>query len=121
MTPIAGFDAPVASPPAGSDLIMTTIHVNVFANPHPGTTSEVDLFVAPSTDCNTGAGPYFEALNPPGLGEKDISLAPGIGVPSGDYLCAGDFGNVGARVDVSGYTVPAGTVSAASVHPLPSE
>jgi hypothetical protein len=119
--PGAGFDTAVVSPPAGSDLVMTTIHVNVFANPSPGSASSVDLFVAPNAACNTGAGPYFEALNPGELGEQDISLGPGVNVPSGDFLCAGDFGNVQSRVAVSGYTVPAGTVAAAPVHPRPAD
>jgi hypothetical protein len=114
-----GFDSPAVTPPSGTDLIVTTIHLNVFANPHPGSASSIDLFVAPSSSCNTGAGPYFESVNPAGLGEQDVSLAPGVSVPSGDLLCAGEFGGVQAKLDVSGYTVPTGSVRAGQVHARP--
>ena len=117
--PGSGFDSPAVTPPPGTDLIMTTIHLNVFADPHPGSASSVDLFVAPSSLCNTGAGPYFESVNPAGVGELDVSLAPGVNVPAGDLLCAGEFGGVQVRLSVSGYTVPAGAVSAGHVHARP--
>lgn len=91
----------------------------MFADLPPRSASSVDLFVAPSSSCNTGAGPYFESVNPAGVGEHDVSLAPGVIVPSGDLLCAGEFGGVQAGLSVSGYTVPVGAVPAGQVHAGP--
>jgi hypothetical protein len=119
--PGSGFDSPAVTPPAGTDLIMTIIHLNVFSDPAPGSASSIDLFVAPSTACNTGAGPYFQSVNPAGIGEQDVSLDPGVGVPSGDVLCAGEFGSVQAKLDVSGYTVTAHSITAGPVHLLPRD
>jgi hypothetical protein len=112
---------PVAVPGAVSALIVTTIHVNVYSDPTPGTGNNVALIVESNNAC-TGSqvGSFFHLVNPGGVGEIDLPLAPGLGIPSGGALCAQQNGSVAAEVSVSGYTVPAGTVAAGALHALPA-
>jgi hypothetical protein len=110
---------PVATPSAGSALIVTTIHVDTFYDPTPGNGQNVLFFIKTGTSC-TGSqvGTYYLWLNPGMIGETDIPLAPGLGIPAGDALCALGGGSLQAEVSVSGYTVPAGTVAAGALHPI---
>jgi hypothetical protein len=110
----------VASPPGGAALVITTVHVDTFADPTPGAGQAVDLQLGTGTTCSGFVGTYFQTVNPGGMGETDIPLAPGLGIPAGDSLCASEFGSVKADVSVSGYTVPAGTVPAASLNAVPA-
>jgi hypothetical protein len=104
-----------------SALIVTTIHVDVFGDPTPGNGQNVALLVENNNAC-TGSqvGSYFQFVNPAVLGETDIPLAPGLGIPAGGALCAFAGGAVQAEVSVSGYKVPAGTVAAGSLQAVPA-
>jgi hypothetical protein len=110
-------DADVASPPTSSALVVTTIHVDTFVDPSPGDDQNILLLVDTGTTC-TGSrvGSYLEYLNPDGIGETDVPMAPGLGIPQGDSLCAEAEGSVIAEVSVSGYTVPSAAVSAGVIH-----
>jgi hypothetical protein len=112
---------PVAVPGPVSGLIVTTVHVNTFVDPTPGSGQNVQLRVSANNVC-TGAqvGTYYQFVNPGSVGETDIPLAPGLGIPAGGALCALASGSVLAEATVSGYTVPAGTVSAAALHAVPA-
>jgi hypothetical protein len=120
-TGLSGTYTSVGSPPGGSALIVTTIHVDTTADPTPGNSQGLYLNVQDGS-CSgfSFVGTYFQFVNPGGIGETDIPLAPGLGVPAGDALCAIEIGSVQALVSVSGYTVPAGTVAAASLHAIPA-
>jgi hypothetical protein len=107
----------VATPLASSALVVTTIHVDTFINPSPGDDQNIVLFVETGTSCSgSRVGSYLEFLNPGGIGETDIPMAPGLGIPQGDGLCAEAAGSVVAEVSVSGYTVPSAAVSAGVIH-----
>jgi hypothetical protein len=108
---------PVATPPAGLALVVTTIHVDVYYDPSPGSGQEIEFNVETGTSC-TGSqvGSYWESLNPPSVQEIDIPLEPGLGIPSGDSLCGITVGSVDTEASVSGYTVPPGTVTSGPLH-----
>jgi hypothetical protein len=105
----SGFVA-LASPPAGSALIVTTIHLDTVADPTPGNGQNVFFEVETGTCSGNQVGTYFQVVNPPSVGETDVPLSPGLGIPAGDTLCGQENGSVRAGASVSGYTVPAGTV-----------
>jgi hypothetical protein len=104
-------DVLVAAPPASSALIVTTIHIDTFADPSPGGTNEVKFEIFSTSTC-TGSvvGTYGQTVNPDGVGEIDIPLGPGLAVASGQSLCGAERGSEQANASASGYTVPASAV-----------
>jgi hypothetical protein len=108
-----------ATAPPSSALIITTLHVDIFGDPSPGVGQLVEFDVETGTTCGgSEVGSFRQTVNPPGLGEFDTSLAPGVAVPSGDVLCVAEDGSVLSEVSASGYIVPSAAVSAGPVHPI---
>ncbi len=109
---------PIGVPPQGSALIVTFIHINTIADPTPGLANGVVVLVESGTTCssNEQVGSYLAGVNPPTVGETDLSLGPGVSVPAGDAMCALDSDKVEADGSVSGYTVPPSEVTAGPVH-----
>jgi hypothetical protein len=113
----SGVFVPVAVPPSPYALVVTTVHLDTYADPTPGFGQYAFLVVETGTSCTgSDVGSYFQILNPGGIGEIDIPVAPGLGIPSGDALCAESGGSVGIGASVSGYTVPASAVTAGPLH-----
>jgi hypothetical protein len=105
----------VAAPPKGKALIVTILHVATFSDPTPGSGNDVEFFIVSGTNCaGTIVGSFFDVVWPGSVGEIDVPLAPGLGVPAGDSLCASQNGSVGTSVGVSGFTVPATSVASLS-------
>ncbi len=114
--------SPVATPPAGLALVVTTIHVDVYADPSPGSNQVVAFDVQLGTTCSQGTqvGSYSQIINPGSLEEVDVPLEPGLGIPAGDALCGLVSGSVGAEASVSGYTVPSSSVTSGPLHGIPA-
>jgi hypothetical protein len=107
----------VGAPPASLALVVTTIHIDTFVDPSPGSGQNILFLISTGTSCSgSEVGSYIEYLNPGGIGETDIPMAPGLGIPEGDSLCAEAGGSVVAEVSVSGFTVPAAAVSSGPIH-----
>ncbi|HXW34608.1 MAG TPA: hypothetical protein VEJ87_08505 [Acidimicrobiales bacterium] len=69
------------------------------------------------TSCaGTEVGTYSEFVNPGSEEETVLPLDPGVGVPSGDSLCAFPTGGPYSLVSVSGYTVPSSEVTLCALH-----
>lgn len=102
---------PVATPPSGLALVITTVHIAIFADPSPGLSTGVTLRVTSTATCaGSFVGAYAQEVAAEGVGQNDIPLGPGLGIPAGDALCAAESGSLAVQVSVSGYTVPAGSV-----------
>jgi hypothetical protein len=111
---------PIAVPPSSSALVITTIHIDPYYNPTPGSTAEVGFEVLTSTGCDApNVGSYEQAVYPGSTGEIDIPLAPGLAIPAGATLCAFATGDLDTAVSVSGYAVPSGAVPAEAAHAAP--
>lgn len=104
-------DVLAAAPPTSSALIVTTIHIDTFADPSPGGTNEVEFEVFSSPNC-TGSvvGSYGQTVNRGGVGEIDLPLGPGLAIASGDSRYGAERGSEQANASASGYTVPASAV-----------
>jgi hypothetical protein len=111
----------VATPPAGLAVVVTTIHVTVFADSSPGAGQYVEFLVETGTGC-TGSqlGTYSQVINPASVGEVDVPLEPGLGIPAGDALCGLVEGSVQADASVSGYSVPSSSVTSGPLHRVSS-
>jgi hypothetical protein len=114
--------APIASPPSGDALIVTTIHLNTYNDPTPGPADFITFVIETGTACSSGShvGSYVEPVTPGTLGETDIPYNPGLAVPAGDALCAAAIGSYDAWVSATGYTVPSSEVPAGPLHRLPA-
>jgi hypothetical protein len=116
-----GTVTPIASPPSGDALIVTTIHINTYADPTPGTGEYVLFQLMTGTTCTgSGVGSYLEFVNPGSVGEIDVPFSPGLAIPAGDALCALENASVQAEVSVTGYSVPSSEVTAGPLHRVPA-
>ena len=104
---------PIVGPPSGLAMVVTTIHVDTFADPTPGPGNDILVDIQPGTTCpfNAQVGSYSELVNPPADGETDIPFNPGLALPAGDVLCAESSGPQ-VFVTVTGYLVPSNEVPA---------
>ncbi len=101
----------IASATSTTALVVSTIHLDTFADPTPGIGQFVSLSDWRGANCiGSPAGTYFQYVNPGGIGETDIPLERGLGVPAGGSFCAETTGGVKMDISVSGYTVPANSV-----------
>jgi hypothetical protein len=111
---LSGFGVfPLGSPPAGTALVMTELHVDTIGTP----TAELQIEVNTSPSCSGNlVGSFTQFLDASSGGETDIPLDPGVAIPSGDSLCA-VVHNTGFTGDVyfSAYTVPSAAVSATPI------
>jgi len=96
----------VLTPPAGKALVITSIHVNVFANPTPGFANNVLLYSGAS------CAQLLDDVNPAGIGVTALDYGNGIAIPAGGALSARRQGGVQAEVYAFGYTVAADQVPA---------
>ncbi len=112
----SGYDV-VALAPSPFALVVTTLHIDTYADPTPGA-GQLDVFVVETGTSCTGSfvGNFTQVVNPGAIGETEISVTPGLGVPAGDALCADAAGSLEVENSVSGYTVPSAAVPAASAH-----
>jgi hypothetical protein len=109
----------VATPPGSSALVITTLHIDTYDDPSPGPGDLVEFIVETGTACSgSQIGVFFQVVNPATVGNTDVQLAPGLGVPAGDALCASENASLDVQVAVSGYTVPSAAVPAAASHAL---
>ena len=113
--------SPVTTPPVGLALVVTTLHIDVYTDPSPGSGNFVDFIVDSGTTC-TGSrvGSYEQIIDPGSVGEIDSPLDPGLGIPAGDALCGVEAGSVAAEASVSGYTVPSSSVTSGPLHSVSS-
>ncbi len=113
--------APVATPPTGLALVVTTIHIDVYSDPSPGAGQYVVFVVETGTTCSGSmVGTFHPSINPGAIGPIDVPLEPGLGIPAGDALCGISGGSVGAVASVSGYTVPSSSVTSGPLHRVPA-
>ncbi len=109
------------TPPTGLALVVTTIHIDVYSDPSPGGPDIVAFIIETGTSCSSSqVGSYNQIIHPDSLGETEVSLEPGLGIPAGDALCGAQTGSVGAQASVSGYTVPSSSVTSGPLHRVPS-
>lgn len=97
---------PVVLAPSSRGLVITSVRVNVFANPSPGAGNGVYFYLG-DPQCRSEK---IATVNPATLGVQQLSFAPGLPVAKGDGLYAQAGGAVDADVFVSGYTVSGGSV-----------
>ncbi len=117
---LSGSSTFVATPPAGLALVVTSIHVDVYADPSPGSGEYVDFIIESETCSGACIGEYAQVINPGSVGEVDVPLEPGLGIPAGDALCGDVAGSVNAEASVSGYTVPSSSVTSGPLHRVSS-
>jgi hypothetical protein len=111
--------APVATPPSGTALVLTYLHTDFAADPTPGQGNDA-VYIVGKAACTARVGTFEVVINPATDGEQDTPLSPGLGIPSGDALCATQGAGVVAAGGVSGYTVPSSEVTAEPLHRLPN-
>lgn len=101
---ITGSSFQIASPPSGTALVVTVVHLDVWS-----TSNSIELQVYPGRSCaeqSSNQVGSFNAIVPTSVaGEIDLPLTPGLLVPTRDSLCG--FGSGGVNAWVSGYTIPA--------------
>jgi hypothetical protein len=103
---------PVAVPTTANALVISVIHVDTWINPSPGPAGFVVVEIHAGSSCaGDPIGSWTQTVHPLALGEQDISLSPGLGIPAGDALCA-RANTLTAYVSASGYTVPSAAVPA---------
>ena len=100
-------------------LVLTYLHTDIGADPTPGQGNDV-IYIIGNAACTARVGTFEAAINPATDGEQDTPLSPGLGIPSGDALCATQEAGVVAAGGVSGYTVPSSEVIAEPLHRLPN-
>ena len=104
-------DVLVANASATTAMVISTIHIGTFADPTPGSGQFVSLSDWRGANCSgSPTGTYFQYVTPGGIGETDIPLDPGLGVPAGGSFCAQTTGSLKVDISVSGYSAPAGSV-----------
>jgi hypothetical protein len=106
---------PLAIPPAGTALIVTSIHMDTYDDPAPGVGHNV-IFRVQDTHCTTRTS-IVDDVTPGGVGMTVLPFETGLAVPADNALCAEQNGSEKADVYVFGYTVPASTVPAAAAGP----
>jgi hypothetical protein len=80
--------AELTAPPTGLALVITTIHIAVDSVTATGFSSQLRFLVETGTTCTgTTVGTFSQTTFAGMVGETDIPLTPGLGVPSGDSLC----------------------------------
>ena len=108
----------IAKPKTSDALIITTIHLDVFADPTPGGNDYIVLYVGTGSTCGSQVGSWDHYVDPATMGEIDIPYAPGLVVAKGDALCGFVSDAVEAEASVSGYNVSSTDAPTAAVHPL---
>jgi hypothetical protein len=99
-TAVVPTEKPIATPPPGDGLVVTSVNLSVFSTPTPG--SSVVTFDIEPSGCGGFVGPFQHGVYPSSIGPTEVTFNPGLVIPNGDALCA--EGNVGAYVDAIGYT-----------------
>ena len=102
--------AVLATPPAGKALVITSIVVNTYQNPTPGTADYVAFYLSPAGSCST----LVHNVNPGGIGTTNVDLGPGIIVPNGQTLRVYHSGDNQSEIYAYGYQIAASQVPAAS-------
>jgi hypothetical protein len=105
----------IAQPPANKAMVVREVKVDVFNDPSPGPSQNVEIFSG--TGCNTFVGD----VNPATVGETVLPFDPGLAVPAGSGLSAAAGGGVQAEAYVDAYQVPASAVpagAAVAAHPV---
>jgi hypothetical protein len=97
------------TPPTGKAMVLTQALVDVFADPSPGPSQNIELFKGPSC-----GGDVFADVNPPTVGVTVLPLDPGIGVPSGSAVSTFASGSVEAELYLFGYAVSSASVPASA-------
>jgi hypothetical protein len=108
----AGVWAPVAVPPVGKALIITSLNINTEA-PAGGTTGNFAQFDLSTIDssCNTlGSGVAVATPATPGV--TSIPIPSGLVIPANRALCANTSPALYSVVMVYGYLVPASSAPA---------
>jgi hypothetical protein len=115
--PVSGGDyVPVAVSPSGLALVITVLHIDAVADPTPGS-SNVQFTVDSNSTCTGGVvGSFGQEINPGAIGETDISLEPGVGVPTGGSLCALALNGMNVQTSASGYVVGSSVINTGPVH-----
>jgi hypothetical protein len=101
-----GTCATVAAPPAGKALVITSVLVDTYEDPTPGSGQFVSIYTG--APCNT----LVADVNPPTVGATSIPIPTGLAIPNGQSLSAFVGGAVAAEVYAYGYTVNASAVPA---------
>ncbi len=93
---------PIATPPAGDGLVVTSVNISAYAVTTPGS-SYLNITVGPSGCSGALLGTFQHGVYPSSIGATELTFNPGIVIPSGDVLCAADYG-VAAYVNSVGYS-----------------
>jgi hypothetical protein len=88
-------------------LTVTEIHIGVTLDPNPGSSGIIDLYVSPVSTCASLTGEYFQQVVPAGIGQTEIPMPSGNGIPQKDFLCASVSTGMAASISVTGYLIPA--------------
>jgi len=106
--------APVAAPPAGQALIITSVTLD-YTKAAPSTQSLALSVSTTDATCGTRAQAIFEET-PSATGARVLTFQPGIVVPAGRAFCVedSDIANIVAKVFVDGYLVAASAAPAGS-------
>jgi hypothetical protein len=101
----AGACAPIATPPAGSALIIKQVRINVTAQGQPGATQAALIFVGNSAEGTCAANSQFGQINSPTVGQYVVPFDPGLGIPTGSVLgakCIGALQCIGREIQLPG-------------------
>jgi hypothetical protein len=101
----------IATAPTNKALIVREIRVDVFNDPSPGPSQNVQLFAG--TACNK----FIGDVNPATVGHTVVPFDPGIGIPAGSGLSAAVDGAVQAEAYTDGYLVASSLVPALPTGP----
>jgi hypothetical protein len=114
---------PLATPPAGKAIVVTSVAVDTFQDDTPGSGEYIGIAIS-KTDATCGnvvanppAGLNLADVNPGSVGATVMPFQPGVVVPAGRALCVQntDESHLGAEVFAYGYLVPAASAPTGAV------
>jgi hypothetical protein len=100
----------LATPPAGSALIIKQVRLDVLEEGQPGATQDAQFYVGNPAGGICGVTFQIGQVNPPTVGQYVVPFDPGLGIPAGSVLSAQCFGGLQCQAFVDGFVVPANEV-----------
>jgi hypothetical protein len=96
----------VLTPPTNKAMIVTSVEVDAYADPSPGSGQAVGIWIGTGTSCNS----EIADVNPPTVGPYTVTFSPGLAVPAGSMLGVDVRGGVQAEAFAFGYSVSSSSV-----------
>jgi hypothetical protein len=100
----------IATPPAGSALIIKQVRLDVQLEGQAGPSHNALFFVGNPAGGICGVTFLISQVNPPTVGQYVVPFDPGLGIPAGSVLSAECIGGLSCLAYVDGFVVPADEV-----------